>query len=246
MKKTKNNRDEIYNDALIKADVKSLEQFYVNGKIENLPQIVENKKEQIVKDILDYKMLYTEEKKNDKGEVTSTKLHITPYIVSNYFFRSINGLNNIEPEYSGEHLSILWNLYTYMVEQVNIHLTPFTPNITHFCKFIGITSSSLKRMLKSPDDGIRITVEKIYDVCYDERMTMAELDKYNARATTFRMKSEMNINEKDVPQVVINTQSIDFDSISKRLSELSKFDDKVKEAQIVSKSIKGAKNNGRK
>lgn len=223
--------EKAYEESEIKNQITTLEKFYVNAQLDNLDKIVEQEKDNIVTKICEYKVLHTEKYIDDYGKEKEKPLKITPFVVSNYFFRSINNLQNIEPQYSGEHLSILWNLYLYMVEQVNLNLCEFTPNISHFCKFIGITTAGLKKMLKSPDDGIRIVVEKIYDACYDEQMTMAENGRYNARATTFRMKSEMNIVEKETPQVVVNVNATNYDEVNKRLNELLGFDKRVTEAE---------------
>lgn len=232
---TFNKTEVINNDVEIKSKITTLEKFYVNAQLDNLPELVEECKNNIVKKIIDYKELYTEKYTDSKGNEKEKPLKVTPFVASNYFFRSINNLQNIEPQYSGEHLSILWNLYLYMVEQVNLNLCEFTPNISHFCKFIGITTTGLKKMLKSPDEGIRVVVEKIYDACYDEQMTMSELGKYNARATTFRMKSEMNIVEKEAPQVVVNVSATNYDDVNKRLNELFGFDKRVTEAEYENK-----------
>ncbi len=220
-----------FEESKIKNQIKTLEKFYVNAQLDNLEEIVQQEKDTIINRIVEFKDKCLTKFDEETGDIIQNGVKMTPFVISNYFFRSINNLQNIEPQYSGEHLSILWNLYLYMVEQVNLNLCEFTPNISHFCKFIGITTNGLKKMLKSSDEGIKTVVQKIYDVCYDEQMTMSELGKYNARATTFRMKSEMNIVEKETPQTVINIQSLDLDSINKRLNEMSKFDSNVKEAE---------------
>lgn len=223
--------ENVYEEKEIKNQITTLENFYVNAQLDNLPQLVEEQKNNIVNQIIEFKEKRMTLYDSDTGEITQEGVRMTPFVISNYFFRSINNLQNIEPQYSGEHLSILWNLYLYMVEQVNLNLCEFTPNISHFCKFIGITTTGLKKMLKSSDEGIRIVVEKIYDACYDEQMTMAEHGKYNARATTFRMKSEMNIVEKEAPQVVVNVNATNYDDVNKRLNELLGFDKRVTEAE---------------
>lgn len=230
-----NKAEKTLEEAKIKNQIINLEKFYVNAQLDNLPELVEEHKSNIVKKIIEFKEKRMTIVDSETGKITQEGVNMTPFVISNYFFRSINNLQNIEPQYSGEHLSILWNLYLYMVEQVNLNLCEFTPNISHFCKFIGITTAGLKKMLKSPDDGIRIAVEKIYDACYDEQMTMSELGKYNARATTFRMKSEMNIVEKEAPQVVVNVNATNYDDVNKRLNELLGFDKRVTEAEYEDK-----------
>ena len=238
-----NKTEKILQDFETKQEIVKLEKFYVNAQLDNLKEIVETKKTKILADITAYKEAYSEDILDSDGNPTGgKKLKITPYAISNCFFRSINNLHNIEPQYSGEHLSILWDLYSDMVEQVNIHLTEFTPNLSHFCRFIGITTSGFKKFKNSSDEGIRIVAEKIYDYFYDGAVTMAQLGKHNTRAMVFRMKSELEKVEKESPQVIITANTVDLDEFNKRLNELQKFDNRMKQ----SKEIKEAKviNNG--
>ena len=240
MKKTENAKtvDEIMEDFEIKNEIVELQKFYVNSQLDNLNDLVENRKKKLLEDITAYKMIHSEEILDKDGFPTGkTKFKIAPHTISHYFFRSINNLHNIEPQYSGEHLSILWDLYSEMVDKVNIHLAEFTPNLSHFCRFIGISSSGFKKLKNSADEGIRIVAEKIYDYFYDGAVTMAQLGKHNARAMVFRMKSELERVEKEVPQVIVNTTSVDLDEFNKRISELQNFDNRV----IASKNNKPIK-----
>lgn len=225
----KNKTESIIKDLEIKNEIVELEKFYVDGQINNLPALVEQRKNEVIQQIFDYKFLHTEEKRNKDGEIISKKLKITPYITSNYFFRSITNLQNIEPTYSGEQLSILWDLYNEIVMQININLVEFTPTLSHFCKFIGMTSSGFKKMKNSSDEGIKIAANKIIDALYDESVTMAELGKHNTRASIYRMKSELERTEKEQPQVTIKATTIDLNGINKRINELSIFNGKVRD-----------------
>lgn len=243
MRKTKNPKkvDEIIEDFETKKEIVELQKFYVNSQLDNIKDLVEARKNKLIKDIMDYKELHSEDILDKDGFPTGRKrFSVAPHTVSNYFFRSINNLHNIEPQYSGEHLSILWDLYSDMVDEVNINLTEFTPNLSHFCRFIGISSAGFKKMKNSSDDNIRIVAEKIYDYFYDGAVTMAQLKKHNSRAMVFRMKSELERMEKEVPQVTINNTTVDLDEFNKRLQELQNFDRRVnqsknvKEAKVVS------------
>lgn len=227
MGKQENKTEKIIKDLEIKQDIVKLENFYVTGQLENLPLLVQQRKEDIVNEIMNYKEKHIEEKYDKDGNVISTKIVITPFIVSNYFFRSITNLQNIEPQYSGEQLSILWDLYNDIVMNVNMYLCEFTPTLSHFCKYIGVTTSGFKKMKNSSDEGIKVVVTKIIDNLYDENVKMAELDKHNARATVYRMKSELDKVERETPQVTINATNIDLDGINKRIMELSTFNNKV-------------------
>ena len=240
MRKTENAKtaEEICEEFQIKNEIVNLQKFYVDGKIQNIEELVQARKEKLINDICEYKSAYEEDILDKDGFPTGkTKLKIAPHTVSHYFFRSINNLHNIEPQYSGEHLSILWDLYSEMVDQVNINLTEFTPNLSHFCRFIGISSTGFKKLKNSADEGIRIVAEKIYDYFYDGAVTMAQLGKHNSRAMVFRMKSELERVEKEVPQVIVNTTTVDLDEFNKRINELQNFDNRIKS----SKNVKEAK-----
>ena len=224
-----NKTDEIIKDLEIKNQIVDLEKFYVDGQVQNLPMLVDKMKTEALDKIFDYKALHTIEKKNKDGEVVSSKLEITPYIAANYFFRSITNLQNIEPQYSGEQLAILWDIYNDIVMNVNLYLTQFTPTLSHFCKYIGITVSGFKKMKNSSDEGIKTMANKIIDALYDGSVTMAELGKHNARASIYRMKSELERTEKEQPQVTIKATTIDLNGINKRINELSIFNGKVRD-----------------
>lgn len=226
--------DEIIEEFKTKQEIVELQKFYVNSQLDNIAELVEARKNKLVKDIDEYKMLYQEDILDSDGFPTGkTKIPITPHVLSTYFFRSINNLHNIEPQYSGEHLSVLWDLYSDMVNEVNIKLTEFTPNLSHFCRFIGISTTGFKKLKKSSDEGIRTVAEKIYDYFYDEAVTMAQLKKHNSRAMVFRMKSELERVEKEVPQVVVNATTVDLDAFDKRISELQNFNTRVSKSNAV-------------
>lgn len=222
--------DKIIQDLETKRDIVELEKFYLDGQINNLENIVEQRKNEIVDTICKYKEQMLPEY-DDDDHVVSFGRCLTPYVVSNYFFRSITNLQNLEPEYSGEQLSILWELYNELVMQVNMNLQEFTPTLSHFCKFIGFTTNGFKKLKKSNDLGISTVATKIDDYFYDNNVRMAELGKHNTRATIYRMKSEQERLEKETPQITIHATNIDLDGINKRIAELSSFDSANKEAK---------------
>lgn len=226
--------DEIVAEFDVKNEIIELQKFYVNGQLESIAEMVEVRKKKLLSDITEYKLLHEEQILDANGFPTGkTKIKIAPHTLAHYFFRSINNLHNIEPQYSAEHLSILWDLYSDMVDEVNINLTEFTPNLSHFCRFIGISSSGFKKLKNSADEGIRVVAEKIYDYFYDGAVTMAQLGKHNSRAMTYRMKSELERMEKEAPQVIVNTTTVDLNEFNKRLSELQNFDARIKKANSI-------------
>lgn len=217
-----------------KQNVVDLENFYVNATMDNLPQIVEKKKSEIVEQLNTFQEQHVEVAYDKYGNEMKK---VNPYLVSTYFFKSVNPLANTEPEYSSEKLSIVWSLYMYLVEQVNMNIAPFQPTLTHFCKFAGISLGTLRNYRNNGDMQMRILIDKIYDETYDSNMYLAQSGNLNGRSTQFRMKSENEVQEK--PQVKVNvnvSENIDLDKINSRLAQYNQFSKKkatVAEANYV-------------
>lgn len=211
----KKKTEQRFDDFQKKQEIVKLQKFYVNSQLDNLDELVDARKKEIEEELIAFK--------NEHSDMED----IPPYILSNYFFKSVTSLQNIEPKYSSEHLAILWELYSYMVEQVNLKLCEFTPRLTHFCKFIGITASTFKNMLKSPDENVKFVATKIKDACYDNGVIMAQLEKHNTRATLYRMKSELEVTEKAQPKEINVKMPVDLEKINKRIEELKNFNNKT-------------------
>lgn len=201
-----------------KNEVIDVEKFYVNGTLDNLEEIVENKKNEMVELLNNYVYLAEGRKYN-------------PYLVSTYFFKAINPLGNIEPQYSSEKLGIVWDLYMYLIEQVNIKIGAFQPTISHFCKFAGITTSTLKGYKSKGDIQMQIIVNKIFDETFDSNVLLAQNKILSNRSTELRVKVENEVEEKPQVRVNVNVETeVDLGQISSRLEEIQKFK-KVKKAE---------------
>ena len=197
-----------------KQQIVDLENFYVNARMDNLDEIVEQKKNQVVAMLSDKELL-------DKVDINNS------YLVSLYFFKSLNPLPNTEPDYSSEKLAIVWQLYIYLVEQVNLKLTVFKPTLSHFCKFAGISLATMRNLRNSPDLQMRTLVEKIYDEVFDSNMTLAETGVLNGRSTQFRRKSENELQEKPQVRVSVNiNDEINLSAINSKIAQYSKFSEK--------------------
>lgn len=206
----------------IKQDIVELQKFYLNAEISNLNEVLITRKDNIVNEIVKFK----EEYMSKLGE----KETINTYLVSLYFFRSINPLGNISPDYSSEKLSIIFDYYMYLVERVNIEITPFCPNLTHFCKFAGITVNKLKGYRASIDPELREITEKIFDECYNSNLTLSQNRRLSEKSTIYRMRSENEVIEKSTPTVNINiTEKLDYNEISERLKNIKNF----KSAKVI-------------
>ena len=188
-----------------------LENFYVNGKLDNLDELCELKKNELVKKIDEF------------NQITQDKEY-NPYLASTYFFKSINPLSNIEPEYSSEKLSIVWNLYMYLIEQVNINIGVIQPTISHFCKFAGISVNKFKQLKNHGSYEMQTLINKISDETFDSNVFLAQNKLLSNRSTELRVKVENEVQEK--PQVHVNVnvkEEVDLDQIASRINELSKF-----------------------
>ena len=201
-----------------KQAVTDLQKFYVNGQLDNLETVIEERKNELVDKIIDYNLKFRDEQ---TGLVANK-----PYLVSTYFFKTINPLGNIEPEYSPEKLNLVFQLYMYLVEQVNIEIGDFIPTKTHFCQFAGITTATLNRYKSSPISEMRTIVDKIYDACFDSSMTMAQNKRFNEKTTIFRAKTELDVTEKPQTHVNINANIVDINNINERLERLKAFNTK--------------------
>lgn len=195
-----------------KNELINLENFYVNGKLDNLDQLVELKKKEWVQRLNEF-----EQQENFLAKKN-------PYLVSTYFFKTINPLTSVEPEYSPEKLSIVWDLYMYLVEQVNMHICVLQPTISHFCRFAGISVNTFKNYKIRGTNEMQILVNKISDATFDSNILLAQNDMLKDRSTIMRVKVENEVQEK--PQVRVNVnvnEEIDLDQIATRLNEISKF-----------------------
>ena len=208
-----------------KNDVIQAQEFYVNGTLNNLEEIVKQKQEEIVKKVDEYNKMMTQEILNEDGEIEEIKEKpYNPYLVSTFFFKSINPLTNIEPQYSSEKLAVVWNLYMELIEKVNVYVGVIQPTLSHFAKFAGISTATLKQYKNSPDLQMKILINKIFDETFDSNVLLAQNKKLSNRSTELRVKVENEVQEK--PQVKVNVnvnQDADLGQISARLEELSKF-----------------------
>lgn len=195
-----------------KVQLRELEKMYVDNVVDNLDEIVAEKKKEIVEKLQEFYL-----KLEEKPEIRS------PYLINSYFFKSINPMPNHEPRYTAEKLGIVWDLYQDILTRVNMEIGEMLPSLSSFCKFAGITVATLKSYKSSPDEGLRILVEKISDECFDSQVTMAQNGLLKERSTIYRMKSEQERVEKETPAIHIHENTVDVGSIVNRLKEIQQY-----------------------
>ena len=210
-------------------NLRELEQFYNEGKIDTLFKNIEEEKKKLVADMIKYAEEHTEDSKWDKeGNVLAREVKINPLVISNYFFKSIVPIGSQEPVYNAEKLSMVFDYYCQILAEVNDKIGNFPSSLTLFCKFAGITLNTLRQYKNSQDLPTRIVAEKIYDQIGDENITMSQMGIVKERTTLFKMKSQNELVEKSQPNVNINVKKIDIDldKINERLNKYKQFTNK--------------------
>ncbi len=219
-KKVKN-EEEIKNQL----QVRELEEFYVNGKVDGMLDTIKEKKEELVKDMIIYHDGHLKECKWDKeGNPLEFRVDINPIVITNYFFKPITPIGCQEPVYNAETLSMVFDYYCDILAEVNDKIGNFPSSLTSFCKLAGITSYTLRTYKNSDDYNMRVIAEKIYDQIGDENITMSQMGVVRERTTLFKMKSQNEMVEKAQPQVKVNVNAeIDMNRINERINKYKQF-----------------------
>ena len=227
MGKTKENNLEIQKNN--QNELRNIEQFYTQGKVDTMLTTIQERKEELVQDMIKYADEHREAVKWDKdGCVLAKEVQINPLVISNYFFKPIIPISSQEPLYNAEKLGMVFDYYCELLYEVNDKIGNFPSSLTLFCKFAGITLNTLRRWKNSDDYSMRVVVEKIYDQIGDENITMSQMGVVREKSTIFKMKSQNEITEKVQPNVNISvkTVDVDLDRINERLKQYSNFSNK--------------------
>lgn len=205
--------------------LRDLEQMYVENKIDTMFQRIEERKEELVQDMIKYAEEHTKPVKwNKDGIPIGEKVEINPLVINNYFFKSIVPITSQEPEYNAEKLGMVFDYYCEILAEINDKIGNFPSSLTSFCKLAGITLATLRNYRNSSDYSLRVVAEKIYDQIGDENITMSQMGVVRERSTIFKMKAQNEIVEKEQPKVSINiTEKPNMERIEERLKKYSMF-----------------------
>ena len=209
----------------IQNSIRELEKDYVEHKVETMLDSIEEKKQELVADMIKYAEEHTKPVKWDKeGNELDFKVEINPVVINNYFFKSIVPITSQEPMYNAEKLGMVFDYYCEILAEINDKIGNFPSSLTSFCKLAGITLATLRNYRNSSDYSLRVVAEKIYDQIGDENITMSQIGVIRERSTIFKMKSQNEIIEKEQPKVNINiTEKPDIKRIEERLSKYKHF-----------------------
>lgn len=211
--------------------IRKLEQFYVEGKVDTMLQDIEQNKENLVNEMIEYADNHKIECKWTRdGDPIEWKVDLNPIVITNNFFKPITPIGCQEPVYNAEKLSMVFDYYCQILAEVNDKIGHFPSSLTLFCRFAGLTLYSLRRLKQSEDYNMRVIVEKIYDQIGDENLSMSQLGILKERSTLFKLKSQNEMVEKAQPNVNINANivDVDFDRIQERLAKYSQYSNKRK------------------
>jgi len=208
-----------------KNDLRVLENMYINGKIDNLDELIKERKEELLNKLVEYRDTMVTTKYTTKGD-KYTVPNINPIIMQNYFFKSINPIANREPQYNAEKLAIVFQLYTEIVGEINAKVGNFIPNISSFCLFAGLTTSTFNNYKRSTDEDMRVVYDKISDYCFNSNVTLAQTGQLSEKSTIYRMNVEQSKSERGEAQIHIHTDGLNMGVIQDRLKELQEFNDK--------------------
>lgn len=209
-------------------ELRSLEQNFVDSKIEEMQSYIDKRKEEIVGELTKFANDRTVPCKWDKdGNPIEYTVRIKPVVINNYFFKSICPIGSVEPMYNAEKLSLVFDYYMYLISEINDKLGDYPSSLTSFCKLAGITMNTLRQYRVGEDFNMRIIADKIYDQIGDENITMSQMGITKERSTMFKLRSQNELTEAERPNVNINiTEKIDNKAIEDRISKYSKFLDK--------------------
>ena len=223
MKKLKQENHEIQKQN--QNDLRDLEQFYTEGKVDNMLATIQEKKEELVQEMIKYHDKHLKECKWDKeGNPVAWEVNINPLVINNYFFKPIAPIGCQEPVYNAEKLSMVFDYYCEILAEVNDKIGNYPSSLTSFCRLASITLNTLRQYKNSDDYNMRVIAEKIYDQIGDENITMSQMGVAKERTTLFKMKSQNEMVEKLQPQVKVNVNAdIDVDKINERLNKYKMF-----------------------
>ena len=209
-------------------ELRRLEEFYTTGKVEDMLDTIEEKKKELVADMINYAETHRVPVKWDEdGNPTAYRLQMNPLVINNYYFKSIVPIGSQEPMYNAEKLAMVYDYYCDILTNINDKIGYFPSSLTSFCKLAGITLSTLKSYKTSNDLSMRVIAEKIYDQIGDENIAMAQMDIVKERSTLFKLKSQNEMVEKQQPNVNINiTEKPDMEKIEARLEKYKVFANK--------------------
>ena len=151
-----------------------------------------------------------------------------PMAIKSWFFKIFEENFEENPIYTIEQMNMFFFVFQYIIEQVNLYIVPFAPDIKDFCRMINITNEELVDYKENRGQEMNVIVEKLYDFCRDGNLSLAQNKIYNSTITSLKAKSELEIQEKPKVSVNINANSkLSLEEINERLKAIRSFETKT-------------------
>ena len=212
-----------------KRELREIQQSYVNMKVSDFAEQIEERKREITEQITHYALYEMDEVLDDEGNVKKRKLKIanddmSEYVINRLFFNSLSPLSSKEPQYNAEKLAVVFDFYEHTMAEINTKICKLLPSKSHFCRFAGITTATYNGYKLSDDPDMQVVIGKIEDMLLDVHLTMAQEFKVSSGATKYRLNVEMDKRENFNPQVVIKADVKDLDDYRSRIESLESMD----------------------
>jgi len=208
-------------------NLRDLEQFYTNNKVDTMLSTIEQQKEKITDDIIQFAKTRKLYKYTKEGEKYPVGVECKPLVINNYFFKSILPIQSNMPQYNAEKLGLVYDYYCQILAEVNDKIGNFPSSLTSFCKLAGITMNELRSYRNSNDLSMRVITEKIYDEIGDVNITMSQMGIVSERTTIFKMKSQNEMIEKQQPTVHVTIiEQPDMEQIENKINKYKSFANK--------------------
>lgn len=219
--------EKMFQEFETKKELVKVEKNLIDSTIDDFQEIFNQKKSEMIFKLDMFKDKYMYEDSN--GKLKSNIKGSTSLVISEYFFKPLIPILGIEPKYSAEKISIAFEIYRYIVSEVNSNIGKFIPNKTHFCRFIGITTTTYNNYMKSSDENLQNAMIMIDDYMLDANLTSSQNREVDSVTTIFRAKVEQNKQEQPAQQTVVIADTVDVNLIQQRIRKLNG----IREARII-------------
>ena len=151
-----------------------------------------------------------------------------PMAIKTWFFKFFEDKFQDNPIYTVEQMNMFFFTFQYIIEQVNLYIIPFAPDIKDFCRMINVTNEELVDYKENKGLEMKTIIEKLYDFCRDGNLSLAQNKIYNASITSLKAKSELEVQEKPKVSLNINASTkLSLDEINDRLKAIRSFETKT-------------------
>jgi hypothetical protein len=196
-----------------KLAIRDLEVTLVNKTMENLQEVLLQKKQEFVEKLNEvYELVHSKGK--EKGN------QLNSLIISELLFEPISKYYSTRPEYTAEKLTIAFELYREMVKESNMKGLKVIPSKSHFSRFCGFSTTTYDAYKDSTDLSMRNLMEVVDDYIYDANTSSAQQREIDTITTMFKAKVDHKKVEATTPQVHIFSPDADMEKILEDIQRL--------------------------